>query len=195
MVTQDFKESIGIPQDHLVVGTVAALSAEKDYPNLLHAAKKIIANHDNVTFCAVGDGPEKESICDLARELKLGSRFIFTGFHNDVGCFMKLFDLFVLSSYNEGLGTSILDAQALGLPVVACRTGGVPEIVFDGENGYLVPPRDSDALAKAIADLVNHPEKRRAFGEKAFETVQNFSIDKTVHKNIELYKQLVAHYE
>lgn len=192
---QDFRESIGIPQDHLVVGTVAALSAEKDYPNLLHAAEKILANHNNVTFCAVGDGPEKESMCDLARDLNLGSRFIFAGFRKDVGCLLKIFDIFVLPSYKEGLGTSILDAQALGLPVVACRTGGVPEIVFDGENGYLVPPRDSDALAKAIADLVDHPEKRRAFGERGLETVQNFSIDKTVLMNIELYNQVVAHYD
>ncbi len=194
-VPQDFRKSIGIPHGHLVVGTVAALSAEKDYPNLLHAAEKILANHNNVTFCAVGDGPERESVRDLARDLNLGSRFIFTGFRKDVGYFLKSFDIFVLSSYKEGLGTSILDAQALGLPVVACRTGGVPEIVFDGENGYLVPPRDSDALARAIADLLDHPEKRRAFGERGFETVQNFSIDKTVHKNIELYNQLVAYYD
>lgn len=194
-IPQDFRKNIGIPQGHLVVGTVAALSAEKDYPNLLHAAEKILANHNNVTFCAVGDGPEKESVCDLARGLNLGSRFIFTGFRKDVGCLLKIFDIFVLPSFKEGLGTSILDAQAIGLPVVACRTGGVPEIVFDGENGYLVPPRDSDALALAIADLVEHPEKRRAFGERGYETVQNFSIDKTVHKNIELYKQLVAHYD
>lgn len=193
-VPQDFRKSIGIPQGHLVVGTVAALSAEKDYPTLLHAAEKILANRNNVTFCAVGDGPENELVRDLARDLNLESRFIFAGFRKDVGCFLKIFDIFVLASYKEGLGTSILDAQALGLPVVACRTGGVPEIVFDGENGYLVPPRDSDALAQAIADLIEHHEKRRAFGERGFETVQNFSIDKTVHKNIELYKQLVAHY-
>jgi len=194
-VSENFRKTIGIPEGHLVVGTVAALAGHKDYPNLLHAAKIIIEKHDNVTFCAVGDGPDEDAVHALASELGLGDRFIFTGFRKDVGSFLKIFDVFVLASYLEGLGTSILDAQAQRLPVVACRTGGVPEIVFDGENGYLVPPRDSDALARAIADLVEHPEKRRAFGERGYETVQNFSINKTVHKNIELYNQLVAHYD
>jgi len=194
-VADDFRATIGIPAGHLVVGTVAALAGHKDYPNLLHAAKKILENHDNVTFCAVGDGPDQQTLHAMASELGLGDRFIFTGFRKDVGSFLKIFDVFVLASYLEGLGTSILDAQAQGLPVVACRTGGVPEIVFDGENGYLAPPRDSDALALAIADLLDHPEKRRAFGKRGFETAQNFSIDKTVHKNIELYNQLVAHYD
>lgn len=189
-VPENFRKTIGIPENHLVVGTVAALADHKDYPNLLHAAGKIIENHDNVTFCAVGDGPDEEAVHALAAELGLGNRFIFTGFRKNVGHFLKSFDIFVLASHLEGLGTSILDAQALGLPVVACSTGGIPEIVFDGENGSLVPPRDSEALAEAISDLIDHPEKRRALGEKGRETVRVFSIDKTVQKNIELYEQL-----
>lgn len=189
----NFRKLIGIPDSHLVIGTVAAIVPEKDYPNLLRAAAKIIENHDNVTFCAVGNGPDEEAVQALAKELGLGSRFIFTGFRKDVGRFLKIFDIFVLASYLEGLGTSILDAQAVGLPVVACRTGGIPEIVYDGENGCLVPPRDSDALAYAISDLVDHPEKRKAYGEKALETVQSFSIEQTVEKNISLYKQILSH--
>lgn len=189
IVSGDFRKTLGIPDEHLIVGTVAAIAGHKDYPNLLHAAKKLIDNHDNVTFCAVGDGPDEAAIHDLASELGLGGRFVFTGFRRDVGSFLKIFDIFVLASYLEGLGTSILDAQALGLPVVACRTGGIPEIVFDQENGYLVPPRDSDALAEAISDLIYHPEKRQDLGGRARQTVQAFSIERTVEGNIELYKQ------
>lgn len=192
-VSDDFGKTVGVPDGHLIVGTVAAMADHKDYPNLLRAAAKIIENHDNVTFCAVGNGPEEEAVQSLAKELGLGSRFIFTGFRKDVGRFLKIFDIFVLASYLEGLGTSILDAQAVGLPVVACRTGGIPEIVYDGENGCLVPPRDSEALAYAISDLVDHPEKRKAYGEKALETVQSFSIEQTVEKNISLYKQILSH--
>ncbi|MFA6008905.1 MAG: glycosyltransferase [Desulfobacteraceae bacterium] len=192
-VAEDFRKTIGVPGGHLLVGTVAAMAAHKDYPNLLQAAAIIIENHDNVTFCAVGNGPDEEAVQTLAKELGLGSRFIFTGFRKDVGRFLKIFDIFVLASYLEGLGTSILDAQALGLPVVACRTGGIPEIVYDGDNGCLVPPRDSDALARAISDLVDHPEKRKAYGERALETVQSFSIEQTVEKNIALYKQILSH--
>ena len=190
-VPENFRANLGIPEEHRVVGTVAALSGHKDYPNLLHAAKRVVENRPDVTFCAVGDGPDEAAVHALADELGLIDRFVFTGFRKDVGCFLKLFDVFVLASYLEGLGTSILDAQAQGLPVVACRTGGIPEAVSDGENGCLVPPRDSQALAAAITDLLDHPEKRRAMGERARETVKGFSIERTVEKNIQLYRQLI----
>ncbi len=191
-VPEDFRKELGIPEGHLVVGTVAALASHKDYPNFLRAAARIAETHDNVTFCAVGDGPDEKAIHDLARDLGLERRVIFTGFRKDVGRFLKIFDVFVLASYLEGLGTSILDAQALGLPVVACRTGGIPEAVYEGDNGHLVPPRDSEALALAISDLLDHPDKRQAMGQRALETVRAFSIDTTVEKNLDLYRDLLS---
>jgi glycosyltransferase involved in cell wall biosynthesis len=190
LVPGGFRESLDISGGDLVIGTVAALAGHKDYPNLLNAAKTVLENHPNVRFVALGDGPDEEKIHALAKDLGLGDRFLFMGFRNDVGCFLKVFDIFVLASHLEGLGTSILDAQALGLPVVACRTGGIPEAVFDGVNGLLVPPRDSGALAQALSYLSEHPEKRREFGENARETVREFSIGRTIEKNIELYSQL-----
>lgn len=191
-VSEDFRKELNIPEGHLVVGTVAALASHKDYPNFLRAAARIVETHDLVTFCAVGDGPDEKTIHDLARELGLERRVIFTGFRKDVGRFLKIFDVFVLASNLEGLGTSILDAQALGIPVVACRTGGIPEAVYDDDNGILVPPGDSDALAQAIADLLDHPEKRTRMGSRALETVRNFSIETTVEKNLDLYRQLLS---
>jgi glycosyltransferase involved in cell wall biosynthesis len=189
-VPEGFRETVGIPVNHTVIGTVAALAGHKDYPNLLHAAHKLLAQRSNVTFCAVGDGPDRESIHLLAKQLNLGDRFVFTGFRKDVGHLLKCFDIFVLASYLEGLGTSILDAQALGLPVVACRTGGIPEVVYHEENGYLVSPRDPDALMAALIDLIDHPDKRSRFGQKGRETAQSFSIDQAVERNIELYKSV-----
>jgi glycosyltransferase involved in cell wall biosynthesis len=191
-VPDDFKKRLGIPEDHLLIGTVAAMAGHKDYPNLLRAAKKLVDRNDKVTFCAVGDGPDEKSVHDLADRLGLGKRFVFTGFRTDVGNFLKSFDIFVLASYLEGLGTSILDAQAQGLPVVACRTGGIPEIVYDGINGFLVPPRDPDALMAAIEKLVVSPDTRNEFGRNAKETVKAFSIDQTVEKNIDLYRRILA---
>ncbi|GAB6094747.1 glycosyltransferase [Desulfatiferula olefinivorans] len=186
----NIKKEMGIPDDHRVVGTIAALSNHKDYPNLLHAARRLVDRNDHVTFCALGTGPEENSIHRLADDLKLGSRFIFAGFRNNVGDFLNIFDVFVLASYEEGLGTSILDAQAVGLPVVACRSGGIPEVVADGINGILVPPRDPDALAAAIETLLNDPDKRALFGRRAKQDVEAFSIDHTVEKNLLLYKRL-----
>ncbi len=188
----DFKERLGIPANHIVVGTVAAMAGHKDYPNLLHAAKEILKRTDNVSFCAVGNGPDEKEIHSLADRLELGGRFVFAGFRKDVGAFLKSFDVFVLPSYLEGLGTSLLDAQSVGLPVVACDTGGIPEMVRHNDNGLLVPPRDPVALSKAILTLVNSEKMRRDFGNRAKETVAAFSIDLTVQKNIELYRELLT---
>jgi glycosyltransferase involved in cell wall biosynthesis len=187
----DFRRSLGIPDDHLLVGTVAAIAGHKDYPNLLQAAKTVIEQRENVSFCAVGDGPDENEVLALKDRLGLGDRFVFTGFRKDVGHFLKSFDVFVLASYLEGLGTSILDAQGVGLPVVACETGGIPEVVKDGVNGLLVPPRDSEALARAILALVDDKDLRRACGQTARETVQDYSIERTVEKNLALYREIL----
>ncbi len=189
--SKDFRKSLGVPEDHFLVGTVAAIVGHKDYPNLLNAARIVIDQTEKITFCAVGDGELKEKIFSIADNLKLGNRFIFTGYRNDVGNFFKSFDLFVLSSRLEGLGTSILDAQAVGLPVVACRTGGIPEIIQNNSNGILVPLNDSEALAKAILLLVNNEKKRNALGSKAKESVKQFSVENTISQYLILYDQLL----
>lgn len=189
--SNELKSKLGIQKDHLVIGTVAAFAGHKDYPNLLKAAELVISQHSNVTFCAVGDGPEKEKIYDLAGNLNLKNRFIFAGFQEDIGQFLNMFDIFVLASKREGLGTSILDAQANGLPIVACRTGGIPEAVFDNENGLLVPPRDEKALAEALAHLIENEKSRQNFALQSKQTVKKFDIKNTVQKNIELYHSMI----
>lgn len=186
----DFRESLGIPENHIVVGTVAALAGHKDYPNLLNAAKTVIERMDNVTFCAVGNGPDEVEIHALADSLQLGDRFIFTGYRTDVGHFMKLFDIFVLASYLEGLGTSLLDAQASALPVIGTDAGGIPEIITNDETGLLVPSGDSDALSDAICDLVSDKVKRERLAEAGKISVEKFSIETTITKNIELYSEI-----
>jgi glycosyltransferase involved in cell wall biosynthesis len=185
------RSEMGIPENDVVVGTVAAIVGHKDYPNLLKAAKIVLNRKSNVTFCAVGSGSEKERIHELANRLNLGEKFIFAGFREDIGRFLKMFDIFVLASKKEGLGTSILDAQAMGLPVVGTRAGGIPEAVHHNVNGVLVPPKNETALAEAIIELIGDESKRKKLGKAARETVKKFDINITVAKNIELYKQLL----
>ncbi|MEN8243862.1 MAG: glycosyltransferase family 4 protein, partial [Thermodesulfobacteriota bacterium] len=187
----DFRKKLGIPDDHILVGTMAAMADHKDYPNLLHAAEMVCRRTENISFCAVGRGPEEARIHKLAESLNLGERFIFTGFRKDVGNFLKSYDIFVHASYLEGLGTSILDAQSVGLPVIATRTGGIPEIVDHDTTGILVPPRDSRSLAEAICELADDAPRRRRLGEAARHAVEEFSIEKTVDRNIEMYKDLL----
>lgn len=187
-----FRRSLGIPAGHLVVGTVAALADHKDYPTLLRAAALFLREHPDATFVAIGDGPLRARLAALAAELDLGRRFLFLGFREDVGAFLRLFDVFVLSSKTEGLGTSVLDAQALGLPLAACRAGGIPEIVADRETGLLVPPQDPPALAAALLELARDPQLRARLGENAKRAASAHDVSRTVEAHLDLYRELAA---
>ncbi len=187
-----FKAELGIPENQLLVGTIAALSGDKDYTNLLEAAGTVLSRHKQVTFCAVGDGPDRTKILRLHKTLGLGRRFIFTGFREDVGALLKIFDIFVLASKKEGMGTSILDAQSVGLPIVATRAGGIPEIVRHGKSGLLVEPQNPAALAEAIGLLISDEQRRNQYGKTARECVKQFDVSNTVSKTVALYRQLIS---
>ena len=185
-----FRRDWSIPENHIIVGTVAALTGHKDYPNFLKAAKMVISKLPGVTFMAVGDGKDEQEIKSLARELNLDKRFVFTGFQAEVGIFLKSFDIFVLASKLEGLGTSVLDAIAAGLPVVGTRAGGIPEMIKHNENGLLVEVGNSIALADAIIELVNNKLKREEFSRNGKKTIQDFDIKNTIKKTISLYEAI-----
>lgn len=185
------RAEIGVPEGGVLIGTVASMAGHKDYPNLLAAAAKVLAADPRVVFCAVGDGPEEKSVRRKAADLGLGTRFHFAGFRKDAGRYLKTLDIFVLASKKEGLGTSILDAQAAAVPVVACKTGGIPEAVRDGVNGLLVQPRDPDGLAAALLRLVSDPDFRLRLAEAAKRTVESFDIRRTVESYVDLYGRLL----
>lgn len=187
-----FRKNWGIPQDHVIVGTVAAIVGHKDYPNLLKAARIVAEQYEKVTFMAVGNGENEADVLALARKLGLKDRFIFCGYQKEVGLFLKQFDIFVLASRMEGLGTSVLDAQAAGLPVVGTRAGGIPEMIYHEGNGILVPPRNPQALAEALNDLIKHRKKREELAARALKTVRRFDIRHTVSKTVALYRDLLA---
>lgn len=186
-----FRSRWNIPENHFLVGTVAAIVGHKDYPTLLNAASRVIEKNKNVTFLAVGSGKDEIKIKQLAQDLKLKERFVFTGYQPEVGSFLREFDLFVASSRKEGLGTSVLDALALGIPVVGTQAGGIPESVQDNINGLLVPKQNSEALAKAILTLTAQPELLRKFAENAPKSVEKFAISNTVDQTLHIYSQLL----
>ena len=188
---KDFKAGWGIADNAFIVGTVAAMVGHKDYPTLIKAARLVLDKSPHIVFLAVGDGPLEKEIRLLADHLKLDHRFIFAGYQNNIGDFLKSFDLFVLSSNQEGLGTSILDAQSAGIPVVACSAGGIPEMIQDGINGRLVPKRAPEKLARIILELAGDTSQRRKLAHAAQKSVIDFSIDKTVDRYIELYQSFL----
>ena len=146
------RAELGIAPDEMVVGTVANLRAQKDYPNLLAAAARLRDRGRPIRILAVGQGPLEGEIRDEHRRLALDGVVDLLGERADAVTVMSACDAFVLASNNEGLPVAVMEALALGLPVVATRVGGLSEAI-DDTCGLLVPPRDPDALADAMATL------------------------------------------
>ncbi|RMH68398.1 MAG: glycosyltransferase family 1 protein [Gemmatimonadetes bacterium] len=185
------RQEFGLNPNQLLVGIVAALAPHKDHQNFLRAAAHVKAELPQTRFLIIGDGELRDELEALTHTLDLHQHVIFTGFRSDVLELTATLDLFVLSSYLEGMGTSILDAMALGKPIVATQVGGIPEIVLHGKNGLLVPPRNPLALAKAIITILSNPHLREQMSHFSRDQVQNFTVEKTVEKTESLYYQLI----
>jgi L-malate glycosyltransferase len=190
MVNKVLRSSLNIPENAILVGTVAALVGHKDYPNFLRAAEKVIQKSDNIHFIAVGDGPKQEEIFNFANSLNLQGKFHFLGYRDDVGSILKTIDIFVLASRLEGLGTSVLDAMSIGLAVIGTDAGGIPEMIENEVNGIVVPKENQEALAEAILKLAENRDMQAAFSHNSLQKVQLFSKDCMATQNIELYEKL-----
>jgi L-malate glycosyltransferase len=171
-----------------IVGNVAALVPHKSQADFLRAAARVRTLYRDVRFFLVGEGELRPGLEVLAGELGIGDAVVFTGFRPDVLELMSLFDVFVMSSYLEGLGTSIMDAQAMGVPVVATRAGGIPEIVRDGVTGLTVPPRDPGLLARAILRMLEDDELRAHCVHAARRAAEEYDFHRTVYKTLDVYR-------
>jgi glycosyltransferase involved in cell wall biosynthesis len=155
-----------------IVGAAGRLSPEKGFDVLIDAASEVLRRDPSVGFVLYGDGRLRGALAGRVRERKLEGRFVLAGFCSELDRLFPCFDLFVLPSFTEGLPNVVLEAFAAGVPVVATAVGGTPEVVRDGHNGYLVPPGDSAALAKRIADALCDQRQLRKFGERGRQRVE-----------------------
>jgi L-malate glycosyltransferase len=186
-------EAFWLPHRAPVVGNVAALVPHKGQRHLIEAAHLVIQQMPDVRFLILGEGELRDSLERHVREHHLEKHVFLPGFRTDVlGC-MKSFDLFVMSSVTEGLGTALLDAMACGKAIVATRTGGIPEVVEDGETGRLVPPRDHAAMAQAILAMLADDEQRRRMGDTGLARVQaRFTVERMVAETAAVYGRLAG---
>jgi glycosyltransferase involved in cell wall biosynthesis len=181
-------ETFWLPHHAPVVGNVAALVPHKGQRYLVDAAHLVVQEMPDVRFIVLGEGELREHLEKQVHEYHLEKHVLLPGFRTDVlGC-IKGFDLFAMSSVTEGLGTSLLDAMACGRPIVATEAGGIPEIVEDGVNGLLVPPRDARALARAIVDALKDEPLRRRMGTAGLARVhERFTVERMVDETVSIY--------
>ena len=158
------RAALGAPPGAVVVGTVGRLDPVKDQAGLLEAFAQAHPGHPGAWLVVVGEGPCRTELMALAATLGIGPRVRFLGERTDVPLLLKGMDLFVLPSIAEGISNTILEAMATGLPVIATRVGGNPELVEDGITGALVPAQDRAALAGVLAAYLRDSGRRAAHG-------------------------------
>ena len=185
------KESLAIAPDDRVVGTVGWLLPIKGPVYLVKAMQQVWQNHPDVKLMFVGKGKLESELKAMADDMGARDRVLFPGWRDDIHEIMPVFDIFVLPSLNEGMGRVLVEAMAAGKPVVASRTGGIPDLVAEGETGFLVDPGDTNGLAKAISNLLENPDLRHAMGQAGRKRCHQFSEELMVEKLDVLYTKLL----
>lgn len=187
--TETAKRALGLSPDHPVVGAVGRLSPEKGFDLLIRA----VAGLPGVQLVIVGEGDDRPRLEGLIRELNLLERCQLLGFRSDVKPVYEAMDVFALSSLREGLPNVLLEAFALGVPVVATRIAGVPRLVQDGQNGTLTEPGGAEALRSALAELLANEDRRRRFALAGRDTVERrYSFADRMRKLGALYDEMLS---
>ncbi len=191
----DLISEFNIKSNEKVVINVAHLAGHKGQQYLIKAIPIVLTKIPNARFFIVGGGELMNKLKRLAVSLGINKELIFTGFRRDVGAFYQISDLFVMSSVQEGLGTAVLDALALGKPVVATSSGGIPEIIKDGESGILVSPADPKSLSDGIIRMLTDDKLAKRVAKTGQSMVkQKFTIDTMVEGNIDVYRRILGNY-
>jgi sugar transferase (PEP-CTERM/EpsH1 system associated) len=182
-------------ENNIVIGSVGRMAAVKDYPNLVQAFLKLLhqepALRDRLRLLIVGGGEARDTCLRVMNQHGVGQLAWLPGERSDIPELMAAMDIFVLPSLGEGISNTILEAMATGLPVIATRVGGNPELVQEGVTGLLVPPADPDALAQTLLEYVRDADRRHAHGRAAREIIdRQFSIPAMVQGYLSVYDRM-----
>lgn len=186
----DLRRELGLSAGPLV-GVIAQLIARKGHAVLFDALPEVLARHPEVQALLFGQGPLEAELRQQVQTRGLAAQVRFVGYRNDMPRVIPGLDIVVHPAWMEGLGVSLLETAACGVPIIAARAGGIPEIVHPGLNGYLIEPGDARALAHYLNELLDQPERRQAFGAAGRQLVlERFSIARMVAGNHAVYRSL-----
>jgi glycosyltransferase involved in cell wall biosynthesis len=188
-----FKQKIHIDKTPFVIGIIGRLSEVKGHRYLLMAAKEIVQFNSGVKFLIIGDGAEKKHLLQLVKKLNIEKQVVFLKPIFDTSLALKCMDVFVMPSIQEGLGLSILEAMASGLPIIASNVGGIYTLVKDGVNGFLVSSRNPSAISVAIHKFLKDPSLLKKMGREGQRMAQEyFSLNKMASQTRSLYAQILS---
>jgi glycosyltransferase involved in cell wall biosynthesis len=178
-------------KDKIVIGCVANLIPPKGHQYLLEATKILNKTHENIIFVLLGDGPLRNELEAKAKEMNLNN-VLFEGYIENPYSYFKIFDIFTLTSTNEGLGSSILDSFFYKVPVVATDAGGIPELVIHNKTGYLSENKNPEDIAAGIIKILNEKEYRESCVDNAYKLlIEKHTVESMSKKYIEAYEKVI----
>lgn len=187
----EYKKWIGL-KDGPVIGNIARLSSVKGQDYLIKAMKDVVKKFPSAQLLFVGDGKIKDDLVNLSQQLGLNENIKFIPSVEHTSSVLALMDVFVMCSLQEGLGLSIMEAQAMEVPVIASCVGGIPELIEDNKTGILVSPKDPKGISQKIIYLLENKEYAQTLAQNAKRNVlENFSLGKMIDKTEELYKKVI----
>lgn len=197
-ITEDqralLRKELQIQQGQIILGSVARIDPKKDLITLLRAVAQVARSHPEVRLLVIGGGfPDYlQKLETLVHSLGIKTRVDFLGFRNDAQALLSICDISLLSSITEGLPNALLESMLLGKPIVATSVGGVPELIRNGIEGWLVPPRKPECFANRIIDLIENPDHATRMGAAGRSKAQrNFSSESLVQNTQQIYSELL----
>lgn len=184
------RDELGLPREAFVVGTVGGITPKKGHVHLVRAAPELVARIPTAVVAVIGLGAVEAPVREEIARLGVGERVRLLGVRDDAARLMRAFDVFCLPSLYEGLPIALLEALAVGVPAVATRVGGVPDVLRHG-GGVLVPPADPGALARELAALAEEGDRRHRLAREAIEAAGRFGLDRTVRAIEAVYDEVL----
>jgi glycosyltransferase involved in cell wall biosynthesis len=188
----ELRRLFGVGPETFVVGWIGRMTVIKRVPDILLAFARLRELGVDAHLCLVGDGPDRERVEQRAHELGISRSTLFIGYQRDVAPYYAFFDALLLPSANEGTPVVAIEALASGRPVVATRVGGVPDVVSDGVDGFLVDVGDIDEMTKRLAQLASDPELRAAMGDAGrMRVIPRYRVERLIDDVDALYRELL----